>query len=366
MQRPSRQSALALALTAACGLAPLVWAAPEAAEGTWTRGSQEEQEGASEPRLGASGSANWQDGATADEATTAEVLANADPVAADSWRRLLEASRVAVDATEPPPAPPQAFHLRADIQTRDGANTNELKIDYSFLSPSYVRFLLPSNRQTGRGPGRGLSSYWLKDGEDVQRLDTRDNKEDRRQVNEMIALGRNFLALTDPQRIRLTRLELLEGPPVVLPERAKDRIATGLEQAAEGSSDDAPTVRWIRLASPDFDLVPRSGDARDARRDQLVSLALGPDGLPWVAIVQDVSSIDRPLGPDASLTYLGRWVTRGEFRIPAHIEVYRPAKVLGGDPAGHGWAFGADPNQDIYLIKANLRPGFVPTDFEPN
>jgi len=317
--------------------------------------------GGGEPRLGAG---SQEGGAGRDVEPTpessAQVVAQADPRAAAAWRRMLASGRATPEATDQPP--PRAFRLQANVVTKDGANTNQLDVDYRYLGPNHVRFLLPSGRETGRGTGRGLSAYWLLDGGEVHRLDTRENKEDRRQVNEMIALARNFLALTDPERIRLTRLELLQGAPFDLPRPVAAGIAREIRRAAEAGQDPAPSVIWIRLSSPDFDLVQRSGEARDARRDQLVSLAIGPEGLPLAAVVQDPSALGRPLTPDAALLSLSRWGVNDGFRVPYRILIYRPEPA---SPTAGGLAFGADAVQDIALTQVQLRPDFVPTDFDP-
>ena len=330
------------------------------------------------------------DGRDVESPGTDEVLATARPEAVAAWLRMLAASHPAaaspgVGDGQVTPAP-NSFHLEAEVVTRDGSSTNQLDVDYSFLSPHFVRFLLPSNRQTGRGPsGKGLSSYWLKDGEKVQRLDTRENKEDRRLVKEMTALARNFLALTDPDRIRLSRLDLLEGPPVELPRVVRGELASVIRRAAraleetgatptEGAQDTdlVADVVWIRLQTPDFDLVRREGEARDARRDQLVSLAIGPRGLPLVAVVQDPrSSRGGPLEADASLILLGAWVRdeNDHYITPRWIRVFRPEPVPleapTPDAPAQAWAFGKRPVQDITLKKADLHPNFVPTDFDP-
>lgn len=340
------------------------------------------QEGTTEPRLGTQADSEQRDSGTQGEdgvgvgLTTVEVLASAVPAASDAWRRMLAASQTKADgspiegADEMPP--PQSFHLEANVRTREGVKTNELNVDYRFLSPDFVRFRLPSNRQSGHGPGKGNSAYWLMDGEEVQLLDTRDNKEDRRLVKEMIALARNFLALADPDRIRLTRLELLSGSPVLLPRQVssfiKNEARDAKRAARKEGGEDSKGVVWIRFTSPDFDLVRRDGVARDTTREQLVSLAIGPQGLPLAAVIQEPGSMGQALQADATLISLDRWVRKIDDPLlaPRLIKVFRPEQSAGTATGGQSsLVFGQEPMQHIALTTANLHPNFVPTDFAP-
>ena len=150
-------------------------------------------------------------------------------------------SVMSVDASSPPIT---AFRLEADVLTRQGAQTNETEVDYRYLAPDCIRFLLPNRLETGRfGPGR--EDYWLKDKEEIVVLAGRDYVQDRRQVDEMLALARNYVALSDPGRLNLRRLELASAAPKDLP--------ASLQAAGK-------KLTWISVASSDFALVRRDGE----------------------------------------------------------------------------------------------------------
>src|SRR6185503_4475747 len=100
---------------------------------------------------------------------------------------------------------------RADVLTRQGVQTNEGKVDYRYLAPDCMRFVLPSKNETGRF-GPAPEQYWLREGEEVVTLAGREYKEDRRQVDDMIALAKNYVALSNPARITLTKIELMGAP----------------------------------------------------------------------------------------------------------------------------------------------------------
>ena len=169
-----------------------------------------------------------------------------------AWQLVSRSGRTAAD-------PIAAFRLSADVLTRDGVQTNETQVDYRYLAPDCIRFVLPSQRETGRfGPKQ--RDYWLKDKEEVVTLAGRDYAEDRRLVDEMIAVARNFVALSDPSRIELSDLTLLSAPPPELyPALARE----------------ASKWSWLRLVSPDFALVP-SGANGTAPASYAVELAFTP------------------------------------------------------------------------------------------
>ena len=278
--------------------------------------------------------------------STAAVIAAANPEARVRWERLVAASR-GNQVTE---GPITAFVLRADVLIREGVKRNEAKVDYQFLAPHYIRFMLPSKRETGRGPGVGQSGYWLKDGEQVIYLAGRENREDRRMVDEMVAIARNFIALSDPARLALTRLELMAAPPTGLP-KAMERMAR-------------KNVDWIRVASKDFGLLADHVELEpDGPRDFLVDLGIdrGND-LPLFAIIREAKGRTKDgvaLPANPMLVHLGNWERRNGFQVPRAIRVHRL------DP-GHGnAAFAELAAQDIVVLEANLRPALTPEDFAP-
>lgn len=277
---------------------------------------------------------------------TEQVLAAAPASAREAWRRMNAACRTEEFAD----LAVTSFSLRANVVTREGVQVNQLTVDYRFLSPHFIRFLLPSGRETGRGPEAGQRGYWMKDGDEVLPLVGRESREDRRLVDEMIAVARNFIALSDPARVRLTRLESLPGPPPYPLPRELARIGKKLS--------------WIRAASPDFallsDHVARSGGEP---RAFLVDLGLDPKTeLPVLAVIREERA---PEGEEAGLPsppmliHLPAWRPFDGFQIPWRINVHRfDVMVPGG-------AFAEVPAQEIVLINADLRPELKPEDFQP-
>ncbi len=278
--------------------------------------------------------------------TTDEVLRAAAPEARAAWERMIAAARPA----EPATSPITAFVLKASVIFRDGVKHNELEGDYRYLAPHFIRFKLRSQRETGRGPGKGDRGYWLKDGEEVLRLVGRESREDRRQVDEMLAIARNFVALSDLTRLRLTRLETLAEPPQGLPAHAR-RTAKKLD--------------WLRVASPDFALLQEQlrAPATDGR-GYLADLALNrATGLPsWVIVREEKErSADGVLLPsNPMLIELRNWQPSPHgFLVPRWVLVYRMSR----EPGVVGFADRAA--QDIELREIDLRPTLTEADFEP-
>jgi hypothetical protein len=94
---------------------------------------------------------------------------------------------------------------------------------------------------SGRTLLRGPEGSFLIDGTEVVNLRGREGKDDRRRLEEWISIARNFLALAQPERVRLVELrELLhdEVVPFLIPS-----LAT---RASE--------LDWLEVRSPDFHL----------------------------------------------------------------------------------------------------------------
>jgi len=235
--------------------------------------------------------------------------------------------------------PVTAFVLQAEVLTRSGVQTNEARIEYRYLAPDCIRFMLPSRSETGRF-GLAQEQYWLKSGKDVVVLAGREYKEDRQQVDEMAALARNYLALSDPRRVNLVSLELLAVPPRDLPE----------ELARTGKK-----LVWLALESPDFALVRREGTPPPPGTLYRVELGLGEDDLPRMAIVRARAGVnDAPL-----LVVLDSYRAASGFRVPYHLAVH--VLEAGRKPA----VFAPRASQDITVTQADLRPALRVDDFRP-
>src|SRR5262245_13661456 len=97
----------------------------------------------------------------------------------DEARALWE--RACAASGEAQRAPLLCFQLKADVLTRSGVQTNEAHIDYSYLAPDCIRFVLPSKNETGRF-GPTPEQYWMQTPDNVVVLAGREYKEDRKNV----------------------------------------------------------------------------------------------------------------------------------------------------------------------------------------
>ena len=265
-----------------------------------------------------------------------DALAHATPEARTAFERL---SKAAGDG-----APITSFRLQADVLTRSGVQTNEMQVEYRYLAPDCIRFMLPSRNETGRF-GPAPEQYWLKSSADVVVLAGREYKEDRRLVDDMAVLARNYTALSSPGRLRLTALELLPAAPADLgPELTKK----------------TRKLTWLALTSPDFALVRRDGQA-DAPggatgepRLFRVEVGLGEDALPAVAVIREVGK-----GGDPLLVEFGQYKERAQRRIPLQLRVHVLDRALEPD------AFAPAPSQEIYVTEAELEAKLTVEDFKP-
>lgn len=271
----------------------------------------------------------------AEVAPAPDALLAASPEARALWERLCAATKSSA------PGPITAFRLKAEVLQRQGAGTNELDIDYRYLAPDCIRFALPGRRETGRS-GMGREDYWLKDGEEVVVLAGRDYAPDRRQVDEMHALARNYVALSDPSRLALRRLELLPAPPRDLPPNLVER---------------ARKLAWLVVASPDFALVRRDGEpAKDAL--YVVEIGAAESGLPELVVIREeprparAGDVIAPL-----LVELGNYREVSGFRIPN--------KLLVRAQREDRRAFVESPSQEIYVTEVDLAPKLARADFQP-
>jgi len=249
-----------------------------------------------------------------------------DPAAA-LFQRLCAASGPAERA------PITAFRLVAEARTRSGVQTNDLDIDYRYLAPDCIRFVLPSKNETGRfGPEE--KQYWLKSGKETIVLAGREYKEDRRQVDDMVALARNYIALSNPAALKLERLEALAAAPADL---------------GQANAKKTRKLSWIALESPDFALVRREGQT--PKGTYRVELGLDVHALPAVAVIR--AKADPAAAP--LFVYLSDYQEKDGFRLPMQLHVH----VLDGA------AFADQASQEVYVKTAELRPQFTLQDFRP-
>ena len=264
----------------------------------------------------------------------------ATPEARALWDRLLAASR----GTNAEPI--AAFRLRAEASLREGAQRNDLDIEYAYLAPQFIRFKLSSKRETGRfGPAQ--RDYWLRDGNEVVFLAGREYTEDRRQVDRMLAVARNFTALSSPETIELTRLEVLQEAPRDLPRR--------MRATTKGHA-------WLRVESPSLALFEE--DAQPPRpMDLLVQepkpyradFGIAPSGRPSHVVIRPPAGETRvaPL-----LIQLQDFETRAGYQVPQALLVHER------DPSAPE-RFADLAAQEIYITSIDLAPELEAASFHP-
>ena len=289
----------------------------------------------------------------AQENDPSAAIAAASEGARKAWSRLVEASGRSDE-------PISAFHVRAEVRARSGVQTNDFEVEYRYQSPFFIRFALPgkkglAKRETGRGPGQGQRAYWLHDEKDgTVPLVGRDYTEDRRAVDEMLVVARNFIAFADLAGLCLERLALGQAPPE-LPE--------GWEKARAFRK-----LAWLELESPDFALLHpdrRTTNTNDAGASYLVQLGLDPgDGLPRLAVVRERprDASRAPAVAPPLLFRLDNYRPHDGFLVPERLHVHAP------EPRAPGRAtprFATQPGQEIDLLETRLRPDFDEQTFLP-
>lgn len=271
--------------------------------------------------------------------------ADTSPAAREAWNIVCEKSLAPGTAREPV----RAFDLALDVRYKaHQQQSNDFQARFRFLAPSFLRATTESQREQLRGP----KGDWLIDPKTKEKIPIavdRAYAEDRRQLDDSVAIARNFVALTDPRSLRIVRLAVRDGAPAGLPPSAAAR---------------ASTMRWLEIESPDFHLQKTSSpNAPVAPGEKLYRVSLGIDpasGLVAFALVNDPGA---PAGVSASTLFivLGEPRALDGFQVPHHMVVYEV------DPASRPLAFRKDASSDIYLVqgKATLRAKLTAEDFLP-
>jgi hypothetical protein len=298
----------------------------------------------------------------------------ATPAAVERWNGLLDAlcggNRRELRV--------ESFRIRFDLRARSGLQSNDLRVAARFLAPGFLAFTDPRGRELGLGP----EGPWLveRDGT-VLSLIGREYQSDLDNLRQNLALARNYLALCDPDRIRLAELRAMDGAPPVLPE------VDGVRPA---------TLRWLELVTPDFGVVPiepRESEGSGTRRrpppragseSQAPSTEADPGAgaepiLPAEALYRVWIGVDRQQSTPVLVTIRPAASTAPE-RLVEHCIHLRDLKVDGRGRAipwrldvYQRWPalpelaqFAAAPAQEIDLLEAQLAPrGLTAEDFSP-
>jgi hypothetical protein len=261
---------------------------------------------------------------------------DAAPDAVAAWQRACRAM-VAPGSTGRRAA---AFDLQFDMRLRDleGPGRNEAVLRFRYLDAQrYVRSSLQSGREHVLGP----KGPWLIDGKQrIQLADTRENQDDLRQIEETIAIARNFLALTDPSALRIAALARLDRPPQTVPAPLAAR---------------AERLVWLDVQSPDFRLLRAEGP----RADGLYRVRLGTH--PETGRIE-LALVGQDRGPEAEravLVELQELEPLDGFLVPRQLLVYEI------DPTLEPRRFGELPTLDLYRKGGTLLPSLAPEDFLP-
>lgn len=259
--------------------------------------------------------------------------AQATPEAVAAWRKVVRATHAGEEA----PLPVEAFDLTFDLRVRRETQRNDGKdLRFRYLAPGFVRATLQSGREHVRGP----EGDYLVDGAQKKRLTpTRENQEDRRQIDEELAIARNFVALSDPGHLRLATLALLESPPAGIP--------PALAERAQG-------LRWLAVSSPDFRLF-QSDEEPGSPQLYLARLGVEPESGRLV-LAQVGRDLRRP-DERALLIDLRNTKPLDGWMLPHRIDV-------------RAWdleqqRFEERASLELALKHGSLRATLAPSDFRP-
>ncbi len=259
-------------------------------------------------------------------------------VAKARWLALTEATLV--QGVERQPV--RSFRLPFDMRVlRDQTETHDVHATYSFLAPNgYVRFTLESGRENLRGPEGDFSL--TSEGKSI-RLEGREYKEDRRQIDEAVRIAKNFVALTDPGSLRIQHLSVSTRPPVGLPDNLV-ALASKLE--------------WLEVISPDFHLYRSSDSVNNENR--FFRVLLGLDAKTHRIELAELREVGNTRTAPILIRF-DKYLPLDGFQIPHKLQFFELA------PNSRPRVFQDKPTSDLVLLKnrGTLRADLKPEDFKP-
>ncbi len=191
------------------------------------------------------------------------------------WTALVEALRPQTGTEVPPSITAFDLSIKTRVTTlSEGgrAQKNDVQLRYRFLWPGFVRTtLVDSKVERMRGP----DGDWLFDPEknDVVQLAGADFAQDRRELSQTVSIARNYLALAEPGRLRIARLERMQAPPAGLPKFDPKDEATPTDTALTR----AASLDWIAVTSPDFQVVEALKSKDPSKAAPLFTAQIGLD-----------------------------------------------------------------------------------------
>ncbi len=305
-----------------------------------------------------SGRAPTKFGADFPELKRGELPADTTADVRKAWDQIVRASLPNApkveDAAHPPPlparAPITAFDLSIDVRYRasDTQSNDMPSARYRWLAPGFFRADTGRGRSHLRGPNGSFLIDTSKSDhpETISLAVSRENVEDRRQLEEEAGLASNFAGLADARSLRIARLVSVGAPMSTLPESLQQR---------------ARELTWLELDSPDFSAVHTDGKAASMAR---VQLGIDPKtNQPEVAVVQDAA---RPAGISASTSVLQlqKYTVSEDFFVPRRVLVWLP-EASDPDRSERRLVLRQKPAMEMYVTKATLRATLKPEDFLP-
>ena len=251
------------------------------------------------------------------------------PEARALWERIVAAARAG-----PARNPVRSFDLRFDVVVRGESSRNDLgRVRYAFRSDQ--GWLRSVWEKSGRVELRGERGDWLIDADLVTPLVGRENAESRRELDEWVAIARNFLALSDPRSIAIVSLARADVPEVPMPTEELAKLAEGLA--------------WLSVESPDFRVVTGSVATTPVYRAGLgVDVATGEVRL---ALLQDAAS-RFALAPSTLLVHVATWIELDGHRVPRDLAVHQVEATEPGAPARR---FEERPVAELWLLTRDSR-----------
>lgn len=273
------------------------------------------------------------------------------PAARERWEGIVRASLDPKVERKPV----TAFDLRLEVRRQANGQSNDLRgARYQFLAPGYLR------TDTGHGNVhlRGPKGSFLIDSSQQGKIDRipldvgRGNAEDRRQLEEELAIARNFVGLTDPRSLRVLRLVESAAAPAALPDAVKG-FATKLA--------------WLEIESPDL-FTGRSAEPGRGPRTARIDLGVDPKTQLVGLVLVDDAALPAGVHESTVLLKFDMYELIDGFQVPHHISIYMPDVPAADAPAPKSpLALRGKPALEMGLMPGStLRASLKPEDFWPD
>ncbi|HTF87583.1 MAG TPA: hypothetical protein VK843_04180 [Planctomycetota bacterium] len=276
--------------------------------------------------------------------------------AQDSWTALLAALRPKGSVAA---APIHAFDLSIKSRVLSIENGSRQQHDvmmrFQYLEPRFVRrTFLESHVESMRGP----DGDWLWDPakNDLVQLSGQEFAQDRRELSQTVSIARNYLALAEPERLRIVKLERLRAPPKGLPALDPKDITTPKDSALTL----AASLEWISVLSPDFQVV----ETVKSEQPPVFRAQLGLDPkshLPKLAMIfqEEAGALVLESGVLVDFTNVA-YKNIDEHLVPSFFRVHDP--LLPSSP----FVFQREARVSVAVLAGStLRPVLTPDDFKP-